>query len=158
MEPPLRLGWREWCVLPDLGIPAIKTKVDTGAKTSALHTFKLMPFREGGIDYIRFFVHPLQKNGNVVRECVARIKEERQVTDSGGHKELRFIIETRVLIGNITRRVEMSLTNRDTMRFRMLLGRRAMTGNTVVDPAKSYLNGRLEARSIYRQENKKTNP
>lgn len=150
MNEPIKMGWREWCVLPDLGIPAIKAKVDTGAKTSALHTFQVEPFTDNGIACVRFLVHPLQRNENLVRECVARIKDERIVSDSGGHKEMRYIIETRLLIGDKDWLIDMSLTNRDTMRFRMLLGRRAMNGNAIVEPSTSYLNGKLKARKIYR--------
>jgi hypothetical protein len=149
MTEPLKLGWREWCALPDLGLPAIKAKVDTGAKTSCLHTFCIEPFSEGGVKYVRFKVHPLQKNDQLVVECIAAVKDERVVSDSGGHKEMRYIVETTVVIGNKCRLVEMSLTNRDTMRFRMLLGRRAMEEDTVVDPAASYLNGKLKAKSLY---------
>ena len=149
MDDYLKLGWREWCALPDLGIPAIKAKVDTGAKTSCLHTFSIEPFTENGIRLARFKVHPIQKNETLVIECVAPVKDERAVTDSGGHKEMRYIIETTVRIGDKSRLIEMSLTNRDTMRFRMLLGRRAMEENTLVDPAASYLNGRLKARKLY---------
>ncbi|VGO16770.1 hypothetical protein PDESU_05362 [Pontiella desulfatans] len=149
MNEPLKLGWREWCALPELGIPAIKAKVDTGAKTSCLHTFSIEPYQEDGASRVRFKVHPLQKNENLVLECTAAVKDERIVSDSGGHKELRYIIETKVLIGDKFRLIEMSLTNRDSMRFRMLLGRRAMEENTLVDPAASYLNGRLRAKSLY---------
>lgn len=149
MEAPLQLGWREWCTLPDLGIPAIKAKIDTGAKTSCLHTFGIEPFMQHDQAFVRFFVHPLQKNEHVIRECVAAVKDERTVSDSGGHKEMRYIIETNVLIGDKGRLIEMSLTNRDSMRFRMLLGRRAMEENTLVNPAASFLNGRLKAKSIY---------
>ena len=145
----MKLGWREWCVLPDLGIPAIKAKVDTWAKTSCLHTFGIEPYLEGGVKYVRFKVHPLQKNDSLVLECTAAVKDERDVSDSGGHKELRYIIETRILIGDKERLIEMSLTNRDSMRFRMLLGRRAMEENTLVDPAASYMNGRLKAKQLY---------
>lgn len=155
MNKPLTLGWREWCALPELDLPAIKAKVDTGAKTSALHTFKIEPFTENGVGYVRFWVHPLQRNVNLVRECVAPIKDERVVSDSGGHKEMRYIIETRVLIGDKGWPIEMSLTNRDTMRFRMLLGRRAMERTAVVDPSLSYVNGRLKARTLYGLNNPK---
>jgi hypothetical protein len=155
MEPVLQLGWREWCALPDLGIPAIKAKIDTGAKTSCLHTFRIEPFEQAGQRHVRFWVHPLQKNESLVVECHAPVKDEREVSDSGGHKELRYIIETQLAIGNKTRRIEMSLTNRDTMRFRMLLGRRAMEHDVLVDPSASYLNGRLPARTLYGLEPRK---
>ncbi len=149
MNEPLKLGWREWCALPELGIPAIKAKIDTGAKTSCLHTFFIEPFMEDGVAKIRFKVHPIQKNESLVLECVAPVKDERLVSDSGGHKEMRYIIETTVVIGDKSRLIEMSLTNRDTMRFRMLLGRRALEKNTLVDPAASYMNGKLKAKSLY---------
>ncbi|MBT8042717.1 MAG: ATP-dependent zinc protease [Kiritimatiellales bacterium] len=149
MNEPLKLGWREWCALPQLGIPAIKAKIDTGAKTSCLHTFCIEPYVENGIPHVRFKVHPLQKNEQLVIECSAAVKDEREVTDSGGHKEMRYIIETPVRIGDKERLIEMSLTNRDTMHFRMLLGRRAMGGDTVVAPGASYLNGRVKARALY---------
>lgn len=149
MDDILKLGWREWCALPELGIPAIKAKVDTGAKTSSLHTFKIEPFVENGVRFVRFWVHPLQRNETLILECVAPIKDERMVSDSGGHIEMRYIIETQVRIGDKSWPIEMSLTNRDTMRFRMLLGRRAMEADTVVKPASSYLNGRLRAKALY---------
>ncbi len=152
MAEPLILGWREWCALPELGIPAIKAKVDTGAKTSALHTFGIEPYSEGGASWVRFYVHPLQRNESVVCECAAPVVDEREVTDSGGHREVRYIIETRFEVGGQSRRIEMSLTNRDTMRFRMLLGRKAMAGEVAVYPEKSFLNGRLRARKIYELE------
>jgi hypothetical protein len=155
MNTQLSLGWREWCALPELGIPAIKAKVDTGAKTSALHTFGIEPYTENNQRYVRFRVHPLQRNEQVVCECTAPVVDEREVSDSGGHRETRYIIETRLEIGGESRRIEMSLTNRDTMRFRMLLGRTAMTGDVVVHPEQSFLNGRVRAREIYEMEKMK---
>jgi len=149
MDELCKLGWREWCELPDLGLPAIKAKVDTGARTSALHTFRIEPFVQDGLDFVRFWVHPLQRNDDLVRECIAPIKDERTVSDSGGHKELRYIIETTVRIGDKSWPIEMSLTNRDTMRFRMLLGRKAMQDHVAVFPTVSYINGRLRAKRLY---------
>lgn len=149
------LGWREWCSLPDLGIPAIKTKVDTGAKTSALHTFQIDPFDHNGQSSVRFLVHPLQHNNNLILECTAAIKDLREVSDSGGHIERRYIIETMVKIGEHSWPIEMSLTNRDSMRFRMLLGRRAMEEQVLVNPSASYVQGRMRARSLYSRANKK---
>lgn len=149
MNKPLILGWKEWCTLPELGLPAIKVKVDTGAKTSALHTFRIEPFIENGREFVRFWVHPLQRNETLVRECVAPLKDQRMVRDSGGHKEQRYVIETSIQIGDKLRQIEVSLTNRDTMLFRMLLGRRAMQEDTVVNPSTSYINGRLKAKQLY---------
>lgn len=146
---PLHLGWKEWCELPELGLPAIKAKVDTGAKTSALHTFRIESFTENGRDFVRFWVHPLQRNETLIRECVAPVKDRRVVSDSGGHKEERYVIETPIQIGNKQWPIEISLTNRDTMLFRMLLGRRAMQEQIAVDPSASYINGRLKAKHLY---------
>ena len=140
--PPLQVGWREWVVLPELGIDVLHAKVDTGARTSALHAFRVEPFDEDGKRRVRFAIHPIQGNNKVVRECVANVVDERAVTDSGGNTESRLVIHTPVIIGGRTWPIEMTLTNRDNMRFRMLLGRTAMRdGNLVVDPKASHLAG-----------------
>ena len=138
------LGWREWVSLPELGIESIKAKVDTGARSSALHTFELEPFSEDGIAKVRFSIHPYQHDLSVVRECVANLADERNVTDSGGHTELRPVISTPICLGGITKQIEITLTNRENMKFRMLLGRTAMHGDFSVDPAGSYLLGKPE--------------
>ncbi len=152
MDKLLHLGWREWCALPELGLPAIKAKVDSGAKTSALHAFRVEPFDRDGRPFVRFWVHPLQRNETLCRACVAPLKDEREVSDSGGHKEMRYVIETEVRIAELNWRIELSLTNRDSMRFRMLLGRKAMEGIALINPAASYLNGKMKARTLYQQE------
>src|SRR5210317_743538 len=133
----LTIGWREWLALPELQIPAIKAKVDTGARTSALHAFFVEPFVKDGVQMVRFGVHPLQKRLDLEIACEAPVKDYRAVSDSGGHREMRYVIETDVVLGDLKKRIEMTLTNRDNMRFRMLLGRTAMAGMSVL-PDKSY--------------------
>ncbi|MBW2519959.1 MAG: ATP-dependent zinc protease [Deltaproteobacteria bacterium] len=136
-----RVGWREWLALPALDIPSIKAKIDTGARTSALHTYFVEPFEDHQNAMVRFGVHPLQNRQDLEIICLSPVKDYREVTDSGGHREMRYVIETVVVLGVQRRRIEVTLTNRDTMRFRMLLGRTAMEGMLVV-PDKSYLLGR----------------
>lgn len=142
----LTLGWREWVGLPDLGLDAIKAKVDTGARTSTLHAFELDTFSEHGKPRVRFKIHPIQKDADTVVTCVADIVDERLVTDSGGHREQRLIIMTPLRIGKWSWPIEMTLTARDNMMFRMLLGRTAMRGFALVDPSRSYVTGRKPRR------------
>ena len=137
----ISLGWREWVALPDLDISRIKAKIDTGARTSCLHTFRTEPYTENGERRVRFWVHPVQNDLHQVVECDAKVLDERNVSDSGGHKEMRLVIETTLLIGGQQWPIEMTLTNRDSMRFRMLLGRTAMSGRSVIYPEASYLAG-----------------
>ena len=132
------LGWREWVSLPELGLSAIKAKIDTGARTSALHAFQLERYRHDGAARVRFHMHPLQYDTETVIVCDALLKDERPVTDSGGHTELRYVIETTVNIGSFSGPIEFTLTNRDSMRFRMLIGRQAMKNVFLVNPARSY--------------------
>lgn len=136
------VGWREWLSLPDLGINSIKAKVDTGARTSAIHAFEVDPFEKDGKTWVRFALHPNQGETDTVIWCEAEVIDQRKVTDSGGHTEQRFVILTNVCLGSKTWPIEVTLTNRDNMLFRMLLGRTAMTaGHIVVNPALSFLAG-----------------
>ena len=143
------LGWREWVALPDLGLPAIKAKVDTGALTSALHAFLIEPYSQDGRDMVRFLIHPVQRNQDFAVECHCPVHDYRSVSDSGGHREMRYVIRSNIELGGARWPIELTLTNRDTMLFRMLLGRRAMVDRFMVDPASSYVNGKLRPRKLY---------
>ncbi|PLW69326.1 ATP-dependent zinc protease [Pseudohalioglobus lutimaris] len=146
-ENKLVLGWREWLAFPELGIVQIKAKVDTGARTSCLHAYFVEPFERSGEAWVRFGIHPRQGNTKEEIHCEARVKDRRSVRDSGGHEELRYVIETPVSIGDQHTPVEVTLTDRDTMKFRVLLGRSGIGEQYVVDPARSYVQGKRKRRS-----------
>lgn len=135
------IGWREWLSLPGLNVDKIKAKIDTGARTSALHAFFVEPFVENGVEMVRFGIHPLQKRLDIEIICQCPIKDQREVSDSGGHKEMRYVIEVTIQLGEKIWPIEMTLTNRDSMKFRMLLGRTAMRDFAVI-PDQSFLFGR----------------
>lgn len=136
------IGWREWVSLPDLGLPEIKAKIDTGARTSCLHAFSVEPFSKDGKDWVRFGIHPHQDDTETEVFSEAEVIDKRMISDSGGHKEERYVITTEVELANQRWPIEITLTNRDTMLFRMLLGRTAMANRMIVDPGKSFLFGK----------------
>jgi len=131
----ITVGWRERVALPDLGIGIIRAKVDTGARTSALHADHIYPFEKDGQHCVRF----IAGEGH---ECTARVLDERRVRNSGGFEETRFFIRSRLVLGGHTWDIDVSLTSRRHMKFGMLLGREAMDGRIMVNPAASWLQGR----------------
>ncbi len=137
------MGWREWVALPDLNLPAIKAKIDTGARTSALHAFKVEKIQLNGCESVRFSLHPIQRNRDVVIECEAPLLDERAVCNSGGIWEKRYVIQSHLAIGGRQLPIDITLTDRDNMRFRMLIGRQALQqySHLLIDPSRSYLAG-----------------
>nr|WP_314867400.1 30S ribosomal protein S6--L-glutamate ligase [uncultured Flavobacterium sp.] len=133
------LGSEEWCSFPELGIPAIKARVDSGAKTSALHAINIAPFVKNDTNWVKFDINPIQNNVRTIIHCEAPLIDKRIVKSSSGFREQRYVIQTVLKLGNETWNIEMTLTNRDSMGFRMLLGREAMMGRVIVDPEKQYL-------------------
>jgi len=136
------IGWREWVALPKLGINFIKPKVDTGARSSALHAFDVEEFVKAGSRWVRFRAHPIQRTTSVTAYAEAEVLEYRSVTSSGGHKSRRPVILTEIEIRGQRWQIELTLANRDTMGFRMLLGREAIRGRFLVDPGRSFYGGK----------------
>lgn len=135
------LGSEEWCSFPDLNIPTIKARVDSGAKTSALHAINIAPFIKNDSNWVKFDINPIQNNNKTVIHCEAPLVDKRIVKSSSGYREQRYVIQTLLKIGDDAWNIEMTLTNRDSMGFRMLLGREAMSGRVLVDPEQKYLLG-----------------
>jgi hypothetical protein len=140
------IGWREWVGLPQVGVVAIKAKVDTGARTSAMHAFDIEFFRKQGAPWARFVIHPLQRDTRTTVRATAPLVDERWVRSSSGQNELRPVIGTDVRIGDDVWPIEITLTNRDSMGFRMLLGRHAVRGRYLINPARSFLLGTAPAK------------
>ncbi len=144
MAHPFVLGWEEWLALPDLGVPAIKAKVDTGARTSALHAFTIEVIGSAEQPKVHFGIHPIPGRDDVVVMAVADVIDRREVASSNGERELRWVIRTPVRIADHTWPVEITLTNRESMAYRMLLGRQALQPDMLVDATASFLQPRLD--------------
>lgn len=138
------LGWREWVSMPQLGLPAIKAKIDTGARTSALHAFSIETFGPDHQPKVRFGVHPVEERDDIEVFCTAKVVDRRQVISSNGQSEMRYIIHTPIKIGDREWPIEVSLSNRETMAHRMLLGRTALEAQeAIVQPWSEYMQPRL---------------
>ncbi|MDE5068449.1 MAG: ATP-dependent zinc protease [Trichodesmium sp. St16_bin4-tuft] len=133
------IGWREWIVLPKIGVTSIKAKIDTGAYYSALHAFDIKTFEKDGKLMVKFKVNPKQRDTNLIVIAEAELIDKKKVRSSNGKAELRPVILTEVNLMNKKLQIELTLTNRELMGFRMLLGRQAMQNNFLINPGKSYL-------------------
>lgn len=150
----LIIGKEEWCELPALYLPTIKARIDSGARTSALHAENIEIYQTRGERWVRFDIHPIQKDKRITVHCRAPLVDEREVKSSSGHTEKRPVIETAIRLGNLTQTIQLTLTNRDALGYRMLLGREAMQGRMLIDPEKSFTQGmhsEIEARTLYRE-------
>ena len=148
----LTIGWREWLALPKLEVPLIKAKVDTGARTSSLHAFDVETFRRRGVERVRFKIHPLQRSSRETIAAEAELIEHRLVKSSTGKQTLRPVIATTIDLMGSMWDIELTLINRDSMGFRMLLGREAIRGLFVVDPGRSFLAGKNVRTTINRKK------
>lgn len=148
MDTKIVIGKEEWCRLSQLGLPAIKARVDSGAKTSSLHAFNIHQFEENGQRYVHFDIHPIQNDRKTIQSCRGLLVDKRNVRSSSGDKEKRPVIRTPITLGDETWDIELTLTNRDSMGYRMLLGREAMTGRVLIDPDSSFCLGDVSTEEV----------
>lgn len=149
------IGWREWVSLPELEVKQIKAKVDSGARTSSIHAFDMETYKRGKSEFVKFVVHPLQRSGDKEIVCRAKVHEYRKVKSSNGATELRPVILTPITLMGETWEVEMTLTNRDEMGFRMLLGRESIRRKFLIDTGKSYLGTPKKKKKVKKKIKKK---
>ncbi|HAC34132.1 MAG TPA: 30S ribosomal protein S6--L-glutamate ligase [Gammaproteobacteria bacterium] len=142
------IGSEEWCSFPELGLPAVKARVDSGAKTSSIHAVNIQPFRRDRKLWVSFEVHPLQGNRRVLVRCERKVVDRRSIKSSSGVSETRYVISTPVKIGEQIWHIQLSLANRDSMGFRMLLGREALEGRAVIDPEKAFCQGTRDEAAV----------
>ena len=158
MRSKVTLGWREWIAIPDCDVEWIKTKVDTGARTSALHAHGLHWFERDGDQWVRFRIQPWQRSARDARWLELPVVETRHVRSSSGHPENRPVVHLTVSIAGREVPIEVTLTHRDQMGFRMLLGRQAVRGRFLVDPSRSYVGGRPPVELRRRNDGKDDHP
>jgi ribosomal protein S6--L-glutamate ligase len=142
-EAKIIVGSQEWCGFPELGVPAIKARVDSGAKTSSIHAFNIQPFKRHGESWVSFEVHPLQQNRRTTIKCESKVVDRRVIRSSSGIAEKRYVISTPLSLGYRVWDIELTLANRDSMGYRMLLGREAMSDRILVDPAAIFCHGEI---------------
>lgn len=146
------IGWNEWCSMPEIGIPAIRAKIDTGAQTSAIHAENISPFERNGEEWVRFIVRPISFRRKLKISCEAPLLGKRTVISSNGHKQKRYVIRTKLKMGGSEWEIELTLAKRETMTFRMLLGRQALASQVLIEPEQSLLLSRYtreELNSFY---------
>nr|VFJ57579.1 MAG: Uncharacterized conserved protein [Candidatus Kentron sp. DK]VFJ58232.1 MAG: Uncharacterized conserved protein [Candidatus Kentron sp. DK] len=136
------IGWREWVAFPDLDVPRVKAKIDTGARSSAMHASGISEFNRDGVLWVNFHIHPFQRKKHVRVSCSARVFDHREVKSSSGHRQERYVIITRLEIMGQCYPIEITLTDRDSMGFRVLLGRTAFRNHFLIDPNHSFLCGK----------------
>lgn len=137
------IGSNEWCVFKKLGIPAIKARVDSGAKTSSIHASNIEVFSKGGNDWVRFEVDPIQDNPNIIVKCEAKLLRSKMIKSSMGASEERLMIRTPLTLGKDTFTIKLTLASRDTMNYRMLLGREALNRRYLINSAEHCLLGKF---------------
>ena len=146
MDKKLLIGWKEWCALPELSIPAIKVKVDTGAKTSALHAHSIALIKKRGKPFVEFIVPALPKKYKIEQYCCVPFYDLRTIISSNGEKETRYVIMTEFEIAGRVIDIELTLTDRSELQFPMLLGREALQQFAFIDPSAKYRQGKLSLR------------
>jgi ribosomal protein S6--L-glutamate ligase len=152
-NPFLIVGWKEWVSLPDLNLPAIKAKIDTGAATSSIHAHNIRYAEKEESTYVEYEVHPIQKNKKLIIYCTSPLLTKRKVKSSSGKQQVRPVVLTTIKVGNFSWIIELNLTNRDSMGMRMLIGREALYGKILVNPSSKFLHRRLrskKAQELYR--------
>lgn len=142
------VGSEEWCVFEKLGIPAIKARVDSGAKTSSIHADNIEVFEKGGVDWVRFEVDPIQDHPETIVQCEAKLLRSKLVKSSMGASEERLMIRTRLTLGKKSFSIKLTLASRDTMNYRMLLGREALNKRYLINPAEHALLGKFTKEDV----------
>ncbi len=145
------IGSDEWCVFTKLGIPAIKARVDSGAKTSSIHASNIEVFGKKGVDWVRFEVDPIQDDSSILIKCEAKLVRTKRVKSSMGTSEERLMIRTALTLGEDTFSIRLTLASRDTMNYRMLLGREALNGRYLINSAEHCLFGKFSEEDVLKK-------